>query len=86
MKGKFFSKDYGPVISKIRRINRNKGTQAHYHWVPGHAGIAENDVVDELAKEGARCSSLLNCKIDIKEIARKGSFQELSLRKVGHNI
>ena len=51
-----------------------------YNWVPGHADIKENDIADDLTKEGAKWSSSLRCNIDLKGIARNGTFGELELR------
>ena len=63
----------------IRRTIRSKNITAHFHWVPGHAGIRENDIVDELAKKGASFSSMLTRTINLKEIARASGFSELEL-------
>jgi ribonuclease HI len=56
------------LAAHIRQTLRASPNPTLFHWVPAHNGVAANEEVDDLAKQGAIFSKSLNHTLDVENI------------------
>ena len=63
------------VNSLVFQFRARKGAKIVFHWCPGHAGIPQNDLADQLANAGSTCSKEnFPHEIDLINFVRKVGF------------
>ncbi len=69
------------IVSNIRTLS-DRGIAVEFCWIPGHAGIAANDLADAAAKSAAEEAQALTSEQDESETTMESAKKQLKLELV----